>query len=150
MARVCQCCENGRVSEDAEVRAFIDGVTPEKRRRDAETMLAMMERITGEPPQLDRGIVYFGSYVVRYANDREGESAPAAFAPRKRELVVYLSEGVDAHASRLARLGAHRPGTVCIYLTDLEKVDLAVLEEIVEASYRTLTTEGSTYRRHAR
>jgi hypothetical protein len=138
------------VSDDADVQAFIDGVTPARRRRDAETMLRMMERVTGEKPRLFREIVYFGNYHYRYASGREGDSAPAAFAPRKRELVVYLSDGVGAHRSRLARLGTHRAGTVCVYITDLEKVDLGVLEEIVATSFRTLTGGGATYTRRAR
>jgi hypothetical protein len=134
------------VSDDAEVRAFIDAVTPAKRRRDAETILGLMARITGEPPRLYGSIVAFGTYHFRYASGREGDSAPAAFAPRKSALVIYLSDGVRAHASRLARLGPHRPGTVCIYVTDLEALDLAVLEEIIEASYRTLSNTTYTLR----
>ena len=99
-----------------------------------------MERITGEQPRLYGSIVAFGTYTFRYADGREGESSPAAFAPRKSSLVIYLSDGVGVHASRLARLGPHRPGTVCIYVTDLEALDLEVLAEIVEASYRNLTS----------
>ena len=33
------------------VRTYLDGVTPEKRRRDAEKLLELMARVTGEPPQ---------------------------------------------------------------------------------------------------
>jgi hypothetical protein len=135
------------VSDD-DVRAFLEAVTPAKRRRDAETMLELMSRITGDPPRLEGSIVAFGTYHFRYASGREGESAPAAFAPRKASLVVYLSDGVGAHASRLARLGPHREGLVCVYITDLEAVDHGVLEEIIEASYRTLT--NSTYTLRAR
>jgi hypothetical protein len=136
------------VSDDANVRQFIDRVTPAKRRRDAETMLDLMSRITGERPHLYGSIVGFGTYRYLYASGREGESAPAAFAPRTSSLVVYLSDGVSAHASRLARLGPHRDGTVCIYITDLEAVDLGVLGEIVEASYRTLTSDIRPLRAH--
>ena len=128
------------MSDDAEVREFLENVTPAKRRRDAETMLGLMERITGEQPRLYGSIVAFGTYTFRYADGREGESSPAAFAPRKSSLVIYLSDGVGAHASQLARLGPHRPGTVCIYVTDLEALDHKVLAEIVEASYRNLTS----------
>ena len=130
----------GSVSDDADVQAFIDAVTPAKRRRDALTLLGLMSRITGEKPRLYGSIVAFGTYTFHYADGREGESAPAGFAPRKASLVIYLSDGVGVHASRLARLGPHRPGTVCIYVTDLEALDLEVLAEIIEASYRNLTS----------
>jgi hypothetical protein len=139
-----------RVSDDADVRAFLDTVTPARRRRDAETLLGLMSRITGEQPRLSGSIVAFGTYRYRYASGHEGESAPAAFAPRKASLVIYLSDGVGAHAARLARLGPHRAGTVCIYITDLEAVDLDVLAEVIEASFRTLAGGGGTYTRRAR
>ena len=37
---------------DESVRSFLDGVTPENRRRDAETLLALMGRATGESPRM--------------------------------------------------------------------------------------------------
>jgi hypothetical protein len=128
------------VSEDADVQAFLDAVTPPKRRRDARTLLDLMSRITGEKPHLYRSIVAFGTYRFRYASGREGVSAPAGFAPRKASMVIYLSDGVGAHASRLARLGPHRTGVGCLYVTDLEALDLDVLGQIIEASFRTLTS----------
>ena len=48
-------------------------------------------------------------------------------------------DGVGAHADLLARLGPHTTGVGCIYIKDLELVDLAVLEQIVRKSYATLT-----------
>ena len=53
-------------------------------------------------------------------------------------------DGVGAHADLLARLGPHTTGVGCIYIKDLELVDLAVLEQIVRNSYATLT--AGTYR----
>lgn len=141
-------CQNESVSDDASVREFIDAVTPAKRRRDAETVLDLMSRITGEQPRLSGTIVAFGTYNFRYASGREGVSAPAGFAPRKASLVIYLSDGVGAHATRLARLGPHRTGVSCLYITDLEALDLGVLGEIIESSFRTLTR--GTYTKRAR
>lgn len=46
----------------------------------------------------------------------------------------------------LERLGRHSAGVGCLYLKDLEKVDLAVLEEIVEHAYQTLTAGTFTNR----
>jgi len=45
---------------DESVPTYIDGVTPAKRRRDADTLLALMSRVTGEPAQLWGTIVGFG------------------------------------------------------------------------------------------
>jgi predicted GIY-YIG superfamily endonuclease len=61
---------------------------------------------------------------------------------------VYLPDGIVAHEDLLARLGPHTTGVGCLYLKDLEKVDLAVLEEIVRRSWATVTS--GTFGRRAR
>ena len=85
-------------------------------------------------------MVGFGSYHYRYDSGREGDAAAAGFAPRKTATTVYLMDGVAAHTSDLAQLGPHTSGVGCLYLKDVEQIDLSVLERIVRASYRTLTS----------
>ena len=107
-----------------ELARFLAAVTPAKRRRDAHTMLALMERVTGVEPVLWGTAIGFGSYHYRYESGREGDAAAAAFAPRKAATVVYLMDGVGAHEHELGRLGPHTTGVGCLYLKDLEQVDL--------------------------
>ena len=121
---------------DAEVRAFVDAVPGATRRRDAETLLELFGRITGEPPRMWYStIIGFGSYHYRYESGREGDAGAAGFSPRKESSTIYLPDGVGAHAEALAKLGPHKTGLVCLYITNLDKVDLAVLEDIVTSSY---------------
>ncbi len=125
---------------DADVRAFLDRVEHPVRRRDAETMLGLMTRVTGQPAKMwGPSIVGFGSYHYRYASGREGDAPAAAFAPRKAATTIYLYDGIDAHADLVERVGPHTTGVGCLYLKDLARIDLAALEELVAASYRTLT-----------
>jgi len=132
-----------------EVEEFLAGVTPEVRRRDAQTLLDLMRRATGEEPVLQHpGIVAFGQYHYEYASGRSGEAAAAGFAPRRTASVVYLSDGTDAHAEALSRLGPHTTGAGCLYLKNLDAIDLAVLEDVVRRSYATLTS--GTFGRRAR
>jgi hypothetical protein len=133
---------------DDDVRRFVDAVTPERRRRDAETLLALMHRATGQPPRLEGTAIGYGHYHYRYASGREGDAAAAGFAPRKAATSVYLMDGVGAHATDLARLGPHTTGVGCVYLKNLDDIDLEVLEQIVARSYRTLT--AGTYGQRAR
>jgi hypothetical protein len=133
---------------DDDVRRFVDAVTPERRRRDAETLLDLMHRVTGQPARLQGTAIGFGQYHYRYESGREGEAAGAAFAPRKGAKLVYLMDGVGSHAADLERLGPHTTGVGCLYIKDLAAVDLEVLESIVARSYRTLTS--GTYGRRAR
>ena len=134
------------MSMASEIDDFIAKVTPAKRRRDAETLLALFGKVTGLEPQLRGTIIGFGEYHYRYDSGREGTAPAAAFAPRKAATSVYLSDGLGSHEKLLARLGPYRGGVGCLYLTDLEKVDLDVLEQIVADSFTALTTGTFTNR----
>ena len=126
---------------DAAVREFLDRVDHPVRRRDADTMLELMTRATGRPAEMwGRSIVGFGSYHYRYESGREGDAPAAAFSPRKAATTVYLADGIGAHASLIERLGPHTTGVGCLYLKNLDDIDLATLEEIVATSYRTVTS----------
>ncbi|MFC8600635.1 DUF1801 domain-containing protein [Isoptericola sp. NPDC057191] len=134
---------------DADPHAFVAAVARPARRRDAETLLGLMERATGQPARMfGPSIVGFGEYRYAYASGRTGHAAAAGFSPRAAASVVYLADGVDAHADDLARLGPHTAGVSCLYLKDLAQVDLAVLEAVVASSYAALT--GGTYALRAR
>ena len=117
------------------VAAFIAGVAPEKRRRDAETMVALLSEVTGREPEMWGTIVGFGSCHYRYPTGTEGDMPIAAFAPRRQATTVYLLR-TDEHAERLAQLGPHETGVGCLYLKDLEAVDADVLRGILEEDYR--------------
>jgi hypothetical protein len=56
------------------VRTHLDGVTPDRRRRDAETLLELMTRVTGEPPRMWATVVGFGQYHYKYTSGREGDA----------------------------------------------------------------------------
>lgn len=132
---------------DGDVDAFLATVTHTVRRRDADTLLALMQRVTGEPPVMwGPSIVGFGSYHYRYASGREGDAAAAGFSPRKAASTVYLPDGIGAHEDLLARLGPHTASLVCLYLKDLSTNDPGVLEEIVRRSYAAVTAGTFTQR----
>ena len=64
------------------VRTFLEGGTPEKRRRDAEKLLELMARVTGEPPRLRGSVIGFGQYHYKYKSGREGDAPTAGFSPQ--------------------------------------------------------------------
>jgi hypothetical protein len=122
------------------VQEFVERVAHPVRRRDAETLLGLLRRITGENPRLSGTIVGFGSYHYRYASGREGDAAAAAFSPRKAATTIYLPDGVGAYEEQLGRLGPHTTGVGCLYIKDLAAVDLGVLESILDESYRVMSS----------
>ncbi|MGM7423513.1 DUF1801 domain-containing protein [Cellulosimicrobium sp. CpK407] len=132
--------ENMTRPSGADVEAFLAAVEHPVRRRDAYRLVELMGRVTGEPARMwGSSIVGFGTYHYRYASGREGDMAAAGFSPRKAATTVYLMDGVDAHAALLERLGPHTVGKGCVYVKDLDAVDLGVLEEVVRRSSATLT-----------
>ncbi|MBD8022822.1 DUF1801 domain-containing protein [Microbacterium gallinarum] len=124
------------------VAAFIAGVTPAKRQRDAATMVSLMREITGREPEMWGTIVGFGACHYRYPTGTEGDMPVAAFAPRKQATTVYLMD-TGAHGDELAKLGPHDTGVGCLYIKDLEAVDADVLRDMIAADYRRVL-DGDT------
>ena len=125
-----------------DVDEFIASIDNPVRREDARTLKALMEKVTGEPATMwGPSIVGFGSYHYVYASGREGDAAAAGFSPRKASSTVYLADGFERRGELLARLGPHTTSVSCLYVKRLADVDIDVLEELVRASYRTVTEE---------
>ena len=125
------------------VAEFIAALPDERRREEARALDAIYRRVTGlEPRMWGPSIIGYGSYDYRYDSGRSGTMCKAGFSPRKAALTLYL---VDDHGSRqadadvlFARLGKHSSGKSCLYLTRLDKVDVAVLEELVALSWELM------------
>ncbi len=131
----------------ASVEEFVSRVTPARRQEDARTLIAMMRQITGLDPEMWTGnIIGFGDYHLHYESGREGDCGALGFAPRKASLVVYLVDGVGHYRDHLTRLGPHKAGVGCLYLTSLGKIDMEVLRDILTASHARLTSGTFTLR----
>ena len=114
------------------VDAFIAAVPDPVRRVDAQILVALMERVSGEPPQMwGPTIIGFGSYRYQYESGHGGEMCRLGFSPRKAEQVLYVLGGEQD--ALLAQLGRHRRGKGCLYVKKLADVDMGVLETLVRA-----------------
>ena len=115
--------------------SHIAAIANEEQRKDAQTLVALMRKVTQEEPRMwGPTIVGFGSYHYKYDSGHEGDSALAGFAVRGRELVVYTAPVFEGRDMLLAKLGKHRIGKVCIYVRRLTDIDLKVLETLVTRS----------------
>ena len=109
---------------------FIAAVPDPILRADAETVCAMMARLSGEPAMMwGPSIVGFGSYSY-LCGKREERFLRIGFSPRAKELVLYLLPGYEGKEAQLAKLGKHRTGKSCLYIKKLADVDQAVLEDL--------------------
>jgi hypothetical protein len=121
------------------VGAFLDDVTPERRRADARALEAFFREVTGyEPVMWGPSIIGYGRYHYRYESGREGDSLATGFSPRKANLVLYIMPGYADFGEILGRLGKHKLDKSCLYLNKLADVDMDVLGELVRAGLRDL------------
>ena len=79
-------------------------------------------------------IVGFGHYRYKYASGREEEWMLVGFAPRKRNLTLYIMSGFDEYDDLLGKLGKHSTGKSCLHINKLEDIDMDVLRELVDKS----------------
>jgi hypothetical protein len=126
---------------DASVEAFIDGVENERRREDGFELLKMFKRVTGlEPKMWGPSIVGFGVYHYKSKrSSQEGNWPLVGFSPRKKNLTLYVDP--NSFPELLEDLGKHTTSVSCLYINKLEDVDLAVLEELVTASFERAKKE---------
>jgi uncharacterized protein YdhG (YjbR/CyaY superfamily) len=125
------------------VKAFLNGIADEKRRRDALAVSALMHQVTGlEPRMWGSSIVGFGTFHFRYDSGREGDWFVTGFSPRKQELALYIMVGFERFGALLKKLGEHRTGKSCLYVRTLADIDLSTLRELVKRSV-SQTTERS-------
>ncbi len=128
--------ENKTKATAVDVDAFIAAVEPEQRRRDAEELVALMRSVTGHSPRLwGPSIIGFGDRHYRYESGREGDTFRIGFSPRKAQLVLYLTDAVEADGDLLERLGPHTTGKACLYVKRLDRIDSGVLAELIARAW---------------
>lgn len=120
---------------NASVAEFIGAVPNETRRKDSFVVAKLMETASGKKPKMwGTSIIGCGKRFYKYANGKDAEICKIGFAPRAKSLVFYLAK-FDGKVSLLKRLGKHSVRGGCLYINQLEDVDIDVLKEIVENAY---------------
>jgi hypothetical protein len=127
----------------ASVAAFLNGIEDERIRKDSKTIARMMKDATGASPKMwGTSIVGYGSHHYKYASGREGDWFLTGFSPRKRNLTLYLSYGLEKQGALLKKLGKHKTGKACLYINKLEDVDTDVLRELIERQVKHKSATG--------
>lgn len=125
----------------ASVHEFVAGIPDEAVRQDCLALIELMGRITGSEAQMwGDSIVGFGQHDLAYASGRTRAWPCLAFAPRKRELALYVVVPGEDYSELLPSLGKHRVGKSCLWVKRLSDIDLSFLEQIAARSLSR--TEG--------
>jgi Domain of unknown function (DU1801) len=126
--------ENKTKPTNLSVAEFIGAIIDPAKRRDAETLVKVLEGVAGEKPRMwGPSIIGFGSCHYRYETGREGDMPLISFSPRKAATVLYNVIQSEDCKTLLTKLGKHTTGKGCLYIKKLSDVDQEVLKAIVES-----------------
>jgi hypothetical protein len=119
---------------DIDPADFLDRVEPERRQAEGRELDALFRAVTGWQPRMWGGsILGYGAYDYTYASGRTGRWLATGFSPRKAQLSIYIMPGYADFGEILGRLGPHKLGKSCLYITRLDRVDRDVLAELIRA-----------------
>ena len=118
---------------------FVNAIEDKQKRADCKVLMKLMKAATGKRPKMwGDSIVGYGTYHYKYKSGHEGDWPLIAFSPRKRELSLYIMDGFDKRPKVMKRLGKFKTGKCCLYVKKLEDVDLAVLEQLINDSAKSM------------
>lgn len=114
------------------VDAFINNIQEPQKRKDAFSILELMEKATKAKGKMwGSAIIGFGDRRLKYESGRELDWFVMGFSPRKQNFALYITGAVAKQQALLIKLGKHKTGKGCLYINKLEEVDEAVLKEII-------------------
>jgi hypothetical protein len=124
--------KNKTQETELNVDDFILKIEDETKRKDAFSLLELLENVSGFKAKLwGPSIIGFGSYHYKYESGHEGDAPILAFSPRAAALTVYLSSNLEEREPLLAQLGKHKASKGCLYIKKLSDVDLKVMKNIL-------------------
>jgi hypothetical protein len=131
--------ENKTKPTTKSVPEFLEQIEDPKRKADCLTIAALMEKLSGSKPKMwGDSIVGFGDYHYKYASGREGDWFLVGFSPRKQNLTLYIMGYLEFYTDVLEGLGKFKHGKGCLYIKNLEDIDMDVLETLIFTSIKRL------------
>jgi hypothetical protein len=123
------------------VADFLKSIEPEKKRADSIALKKIFDSVTKEKPALwNNNMIGYGVY--HYKSERssqEGDWPLTAFSPRMQNITVYIMSGAKNYPELLKKLGKFKiSGGSCIYINNLEDVDLNVLKKLIAVSVKDM------------
>ena len=124
-------------------RDWIEGLPTARRVEDGLRLLELFDEITGEAATMwGPSIVGYGRSHYVYDSGREGDTCRVGFSPRASALSLYGLLGIPGEAGFLERLGPHKTGKGCLYVTRLARIDEQVLRDMIDTGW-TYTDDGN-------
>ncbi len=121
---------------EVEVEHFLEGLDA-KRQEEADTLIDMMEDITGKPPVMwGSSIVGFDPFHYRSKSGSEGMWPRIGFSPRKGKISLYITFEAEEYLPLVEDLGGKNSiGKGCIYLHKFDQIDQTKLRALIQRGY---------------
>lgn len=132
------------VKNNLSVSAYLNSIEPAQARRDAKLLAKLFKEATSAKPKMwGSSIVGYGQYTYYRANGDEGKMAASGFSIRKSGPVLYVMLGYKDYQHILDEMGPHKLGKSCLYLKNLQGVDLKAVAKLIKAGVRDLKKKYS-------
>lgn len=112
---------------------------PEARRAQAHRLDAIFRDVSGFAPiHWQRNLVGYGTYDYTYPTGHSGRFIATGFAMNARDIALHILPGYDAYEEIAARMGPHRRGKSCWYISGLDHIDETALRELIARGLKDL------------
>jgi hypothetical protein len=116
----------------ASVSDYLNSIEPASARRDAKILAKLFKQTTATKAKMwGASIIGYGDYTYYRANGDEGVMCATGFAARKSGPVLYIMTGYQNHKVLMSQLGPHKLGKACLYLKNLNGVNLQILAQLI-------------------
>ena len=120
------------------VSDYVKSLTPEAQ-KEAKTLLKVFKDATGSKSKMwGSSIVGFGEYRYKYDSGREGDFLATGFSMRKSGPTLYIMPGYQDYGALLKKIGPHKLGKSCLYLKNLDGIDLKVVAKLIKVGLKDL------------
>ncbi len=104
----------------------------------AKTLLKIFKETTAMNPVMWGSMFGFGSYHYKYDSGREGDFLATGFAIRKSGPTIYIMPGYQNYEKILKDIGPHKLGKSCLYLKNLDELNVRVLQKLIKTGLKDL------------
>ncbi len=127
--------KKGKITSISE---YLKTLTPAERAQ-AKTLQAVFKDAIGVKPRLWGGsMIGYGEYDYTRTNGDYGTYFATGFSIRKSGPTLYIMPGYTDYSALMKKVGPHKLGKSCLYLKDLEGIDLQVIKKLIKQGVRDL------------
>lgn len=128
----------------ASVTDFINAIEDDQIRKECKAIAGLMAKATKSKPKMwGPSMVGFGSYRYKYASGRGGDWMLTAFAPRKKNITLYIMPGFEGQTALMKKLGPHSGGISCVHIKRLSDLHLPTLKKLIDLSVKNLRARST-------